>query len=970
MTGCLHIWLPVQLVACVTVCSGRSSSFCLFALFALYIAVLGLKKYPTRPDSFMARLVTKNSFEALGGVCSHNAADYFVSFSFYNLGILDNELDGPRVKKNQKRTRIKNDIAAVFDGEIPIQALFVCEFGNMQTNYYGNTDQQARDAAQIFEEILDDLSMSHLVVRAIPPYIAIVDPNYWEVEDSYHCKNLCDVEYQFAMMLRLEHVRTGAKVAVANCHIPSKSGRSKCRTDTVTVLCEKLASMNNLSAWIIGGDCNLDQNSMRRACLRYLEPGVECISTSGADMSDARKADLAISRGLDLQQVDSWVGFHFGEHATDVHNMVPVIGVIDSYIRETGQPDAKVVPSLPVLSTALHSSDSLHFAGHVAATQVFSPGALAKDDISHASSSVSHSAAPGIPSVSHGGASVRPIKEDVSPVVAQIVIKNSVSASPPNVTPEYKSDQPDAGVVPSLTASAATTALSTALAVPAEPDTGADLKDLLEEVAPDVYFRPQPVLSTALHSSDSYHFAAHEAATQVLGPAAKVNNHISHVIPSVSHGAAPAIPSVSHGAAPGRPPNVTPSYKPDQSDAEVVPLLPVAAARTASSAAQAVPLQPDTDVANDFHAATATVRCPSGESVHEEEIQPVISNVLFSSDSLYSAAHEASGTVRRPAGEAVHEEEPLRRVHFAAPEAVSQVRAPIVIKNSVCSHGYSAAGMELFSILKVMAEDEDETAGDIVDTIISWPNSSAVKSPQQILSFFAEVSERRKACIEIVSKNRGVRHPARFGEYTQDQWRKWLEENPFDDDDMTANVKIWKKEFEANDLAQQKKVADWREEKTRASKAQANKLVNGAWKVHLADKYGPRGRQLAMSFLKCPSTNVYSLLDQWGKYLQSSDFQEERERSRQDRHGEATKHKEEVAKTKVYRLRHQVRQCTMLERKLKRGALKRVPYWQKDMYDSYVEGRLSKELDEATYAHGYGKLSTGEMIGAFGPNWT
>ena len=78
----------------------------------------------------MASVIMKNSFDVLSGVCAHNAEDYFVNFSFYNLGIGDEELNGPRLLKPAKRTRLKNDVAAVFNGEIPIHALFICEFGN------------------------------------------------------------------------------------------------------------------------------------------------------------------------------------------------------------------------------------------------------------------------------------------------------------------------------------------------------------------------------------------------------------------------------------------------------------------------------------------------------------------------------------------------------------------------------------------------------------------------------------------------------------------------------------------------------------------------------------------------------------------------------------------------------------------------------------------------------------------------
>ena len=72
---------------------------------------------------------------------------------------------------------------------------------------------------------------------------------------------------------------------------------------------------------------------------------------------------------------------------------------------------------------------------------------------------------------------------------------------------------------------------------------------------------------------------------------------------------------------------------------------------------------------------------------------------------------------------------------------------------------------------------------------------------------------------------------------------------------------------------------------------------------------------------------------------------------------------------KVYSLRHQFRHCKKLERRLKDGAIKQVHEAQQDIYERYIKGSLQKELDDATNAHGYGKLSTGRQIGTFGPNF-
>ena len=139
-------------------------------------------------------------------------------------------------------------------------------------------------------------------------------------------------------------------------------------------------------------------------------------------------------------------------------------------------------------------------------------------------------------------------------------------------------------------------------------------------------------------------------------------------------------------------------------------------------------------------------------------------------------------------------------------------------------------------------------------------------------------------------------------------------------------------------------------------------MVNGAWKKHLTDLYGPRGRQLALAFLKCPPAMVDTLLWQWHEYMNSPEYTQERDRARKHR-TEANKQSEVEAKLKVYRLRHQRRLCNRLRRKLIEGIIQEVPYSQRDLYERFVDGRLDIEIDEATKNHGYG---------AFGPQcfWT
>ena len=185
---------------------------------------------------------------------------------------------------------------------------------------------------------------------------------------------------------------------------------------------------------------------------------------------------------------------------------------------------------------------------------------------------------------------------------------------------------------------------------------------------------------------------------------------------------------------------------------------------------------------------------------------------------------------------------------------------------------------------------------------------------------------------------------------------------------MDNIVAEWKEKFANEDFKQGAKVEKWLAEDTRESKRKARQLKNGAWKAHLTTLYGPRSRQLAMAFLKCPTAMVDTLLSQWREYNDSPEYKSERDRACKDRTDE-NKQIEVDAKLKVHFLRHQHRICRKIIRELQEGKLRHVPDHRKDVYTRFLDGRLREEIDDATWKHGYGTLSTGKQIGAFGPRY-
>ena len=48
------------------------------------------------------------------------------------------------------------------------------------------------------------------------------------------------------------------------------------------------------------------------------------------------------------------------------------------------------------------------------------------------------------------------------------------------------------------------------------------------------------------------------------------------------------------------------------------------------------------------------------------------------------------------------------------------------------------------------------------------------------------------------------------------------------------------------------------------------------------------------------------------------------------------------------------------------GEIQEVPHRWRDLYSRFEDGSLDAEIDKKIKAHGYGTLSTGQRIGAFG----
>jgi hypothetical protein len=275
-------------------------------------------------------------------VGSHHAGDIVGAVTSYNLGVQNDEVTSKNWEKpTGKADRILWDIEAMFASRHGIQVVLLSEFGNM----YACVDDKWKKAKpagstlSFFQDIVKKMNNEDIVVHALPPYVALVDSSVWEVQFCEKLSELCDYKANFAMHLLLRHKASGVLLRALNCHIPSSHGTQQRKKDTINnlgkVCTQKYFNGGHqrwknyeTSHWIIAGDLNVDESILKQYCQPFVEPHVPCVSTSGRDMTDARKADIAISQGIDLCRIPAWVGHCEELHASDCHNMVAVIGVL------------------------------------------------------------------------------------------------------------------------------------------------------------------------------------------------------------------------------------------------------------------------------------------------------------------------------------------------------------------------------------------------------------------------------------------------------------------------------------------------------------------------------------------------------------------------------------------------------------------------------------------------------------------
>ena len=172
---------------------------------------------------------------------------------------------------------------------------------------------------------------------------------------------------------------------------------------------------------------------------------------------------------------------------------------------------------------------------------------------------------------------------------------------------------------------------------------------------------------------------------------------------------------------------------------------------------------------------------------------------------------------------------------------------------------------------------------------------------------------------------------------------------------MDETIREWKQELKMYDLRKKDEVEKLEKQNTRESNKKARGMVNGAWNATLASMCGHS--QLAIAFLKFPTTEIDSLLQKWKTYMESPQHLAQVERSKKIRD-------DDIAVAQLYqnivahRLRSQRRQASKDYGNTQAGHMKVENLSSKRLarYKRYVSGQLDFDLDEATRKHGYGKL--------------
>ena len=175
-------------------------------------------------------------------------------------------------------------------------------------------------------------------MAANEPYVAPIDSTKWRVNECVLMDKICTKPEIAVQHLIVEHVETKFLMRCFNAHMPTGAATAQrketCVLKTCTVATEVVGSgvaqPTASMPWVIAGDLNIDEGTMMKWCQPFVKKNVPCMSVSGWPKDkDPQKSDHALSQGIALMPVKSWVGWHSQPCASDIHDAVVVMGTLD-----------------------------------------------------------------------------------------------------------------------------------------------------------------------------------------------------------------------------------------------------------------------------------------------------------------------------------------------------------------------------------------------------------------------------------------------------------------------------------------------------------------------------------------------------------------------------------------------------------------------------------------------------------------
>ena len=170
-------------------------------------------------------------------------ADMYVAAIFYNVGLLNSQLLSQKYRSSTKHEKLINDIDAAFrHSSYSIQMLLISEFGGMSKP----VEDEGFVTIEYFNEILEQLSLNHVILEVHGPYVALIDSRVWRIVTSEVLGAMCSNPKLIVQHLVLEYVDDIARgddahppasnaellrLRVFNAHMPTSLSTNKRKLD-------------------------------------------------------------------------------------------------------------------------------------------------------------------------------------------------------------------------------------------------------------------------------------------------------------------------------------------------------------------------------------------------------------------------------------------------------------------------------------------------------------------------------------------------------------------------------------------------------------------------------------------------------------------------------------------------------------------------------------------------------------------